>query len=177
MLIDNNKRAYLMIIIERMEADIERLDNELSRLKSLVYEPEMNGDFNFRHREISADERFPQQNYKTYLEVIESSAKQFADVGYSLPFTISFESNYLTDKCVADICATCTNNDYIKEHLKKLDLRNNLITKGSFSKIIELINECPNLTVDISCNSNYTDIRNDLGTLIDEGRVVYTGQW
>jgi len=94
-----------------------------------------------------------------------------------VPISISFESNNLTDIGVNTICDFCSENEYLRRNLKKIDLSNNEFTKGSFSKIRDLITCCPNLTIDISCNSNTRDVRKDLGGFIDAGRIVYTGAW
>jgi len=160
--------------LEEREEEIEFIQRYI--LRDLFRGP---GYFDFGDQEISAKKSSPRRNLKTYVEVIEGSVKQYADARLSLPLTISFENNYLTDECVADICTICLKDDYIKKHLIKLDLSNNEITKESFPKIIDLINGCPDLTVDISCNSNGREVSNDPGIrgLIDQGRVEYSGAW
>lgn len=68
------------------------------------------------------------------------------------PINISLKDNYLTDNGIEIISDFILNNSFINNNLAQLDLSNNRFTEKSLPKLKNVLDNCPNLNLDIAIN-------------------------
>ena len=87
-----------------------------------------------------------------YPQVLQAISDRTETLTTDKPIRVELAENYLTDEGVQRVVEFILSHDYVRRNLSALNLSNNRVTKAGLSKLRDLVDQCPNLNLDVSIN-------------------------